>query len=165
MTSTADNKYQAQTNMTFQTGSHLLKFGGQLIRFQQNRFYAGNNGVLGVFRYSGSYSGLDFADFLLNQMAGKGRGDVTGKWGQRHWRNALFFQDDWKALPNLTVNLGLRWEYITPIYEVADRQVNINTYTGQLLYAADDTEFGRALYKPYRKAFMPNLGFAWTLNN
>ena len=47
----SDNKYQAQTNLTYQAGSHLLKFGGQLIRFQQNRFYAGNNGVLGVFRY------------------------------------------------------------------------------------------------------------------
>ena len=63
---------------------------------------------------------------------------------------------------NFTLNLGLRWEYITPIYEVADRQVNINTFTGQLLYANADTEFGRALYKPYKKQFMPNLGFAWT---
>jgi hypothetical protein len=64
--------------------------------------------------------------------------------------------------PNLTLNLGLRWEYITPIYEVADRQVNINTFSGQLLYADQDTEFGRALYKPYKKSFMPNIGFAWT---
>jgi hypothetical protein len=162
VSSTADNKYQAQTNMTFQSGGHLLKFGGQLVRMQQNRFYAGNNGVLGVFRYSGSYSGLDFADFLLNLTSGKGRGDVIGKWGHRHWRNALFVQDDWKVTANLTLNLGLRWEYITPIYEVADRQVNINTFTGQLLYADKDTEFGRALYKPYRKSFMPNLGFAWS---
>jgi hypothetical protein len=158
---TADNKYQAQTNMTYQTGGHLLKFGGQLLRFQQNRFYGGNNGVLGVFRYSGSYTSLDYADFLLNQLASKGRGDATGKWGHRHWRNAVFFQDDWKVRPNLTLNLGLRWEYITPIYEVADRQVNINTFTGQLIYPGDG-EFGRALYKSYKKQFMPNLGFAWT---
>ena len=64
--------------------------------------------------------------------------------------------------PNLTLNLGMRWEYITPIYEVADRQVNINTFTGQLIYADATREFGRALYKPYKKQFMPNLGFAWT---
>jgi hypothetical protein len=162
ISNTVDNKYQAQTNMTFQTGGHLLKFGGQMIRFQQNRFYAGNNGVLGIFRFNGSYSGVGFADFLLNQMSGKGRGDVSGLWGHRHWRNALFVQDDWKVAPNFTLNLGMRWEYITPIYEVADRQVNINTFTGQLLYANADTEFGRALYKPYKKQFMPNLGFAWT---
>ena len=48
-----------------------MKFGGQLIRFQQNRFYAGNNGVLGIFRFNGSYSGVDFADFLLNQLSAK----------------------------------------------------------------------------------------------
>ena len=69
-----------------------------------------------------------------------------------------------KRRSNFTLNLGLRWEYITPIYEVADRQVNINTFTGQLLYADADTEFGRALYKPYKKRFMPNIGFAWTLS-
>ncbi|HWR50010.1 MAG TPA: carboxypeptidase regulatory-like domain-containing protein [Bryobacteraceae bacterium] len=163
VSSTADNKFQGQTFLTYTTGGHLLKFGGQLVRMQQNRFYAGNNGVLGVFRFNGTYTGGNaFADFLLNKMAGKGRGDVAGKWGHRHWRNALFFQDDWKVKPSLTLNLGVRWEYISPIYEVADRQVNINTFTGQLLYADADTEFGRALYDPYWKSFMPNIGFAWT---
>ena len=59
------------------------------------------------------------------------------------------------------MNLGLRWEYISPLYEVADRQVNINTYTGALIYPGK-TEFGRALYKAYPKQFMPTIGFAFT---
>ncbi|MEZ5354845.1 MAG: TonB-dependent receptor [Bryobacteraceae bacterium] len=155
------NNYQAQSHFTFQAAAHLIKFGGQLFRAQQNHYYAGNNGALGTFTYSGGYSGLDHADFLLNTLSAKGRGAVTGKWGQRHWRNAVYVQDDWKARPNLTVNLGMRWEYISPLYEVADRQVNINTYTGALIYPGQ-TEFGRALYKPYRKQFMPTVGFAWT---
>ncbi len=155
------NNYQAQTHFTYQTGAHLLKFGAQLFRAQQNHYYAGNNGALGTFTYSGGYTGLDYGDFLLNQLSAKGRGAVTGKWGQRHWRNSTYFQDDWKARRNLTLNLGLRWEYISPLYEVADRQVNINTYTGALLYPGK-TEFGRALYKAYKKQFMPTIGFAWT---
>jgi hypothetical protein len=155
------NNYQAQTHFTFQAAAHLLKFGGQLFRVQQNHYYAGNNGALGTFTYSGGYSGLDFADFLLNTLSAKGRGAVTGKWGQRHWRNSIYVQDDWKARRNLTINLGLRWEYISPLYEVADRQVNINTYTGELIYPGDG-EFGRGLYKPYRKQFMPTIGLAWT---
>ncbi len=159
--STRDNKYQAQTTLTYQQGTHLLKLGGQLIRLQQNRYYAGNNGALGSFGYSGVYSGLDFGDFLLNALATKGRGSVTGKWGHRHWRNALFVQDDWKIRRNLTLNLGLRWEYISPIYEVADRQVNINTYTGALIYPGK-SDYGRALYSSYKKQFMPTIGFAFT---
>jgi hypothetical protein len=159
--STMDNKYQVNDTLTYSKGTHLLKLGGQIIRMQQNRYYAGNNGALGIFTYNGSYSGLDLGDFLLNQLASKGRGVVTGKWGHRHWRNAFFFQDDWKAKRNLTVNLGLRWEYDSPIYEVADRQVNVNTYTGALLYPGK-TDYGRALYNPYWKQFMPRIGFAWT---
>lgn len=159
--STMDNKYQFTDTMTYSMGAHLLKIGGQIIRMQQNRYYAGNNGALGIFTYNGSFTGLDLGDFLLNQLAIKGRGVVTGKWGHRHWRNGIFFQDDWKAKRNLTVNLGLRWEYASPIYEVADRQVNVNTYTGALIYPGD-SEYGRALYKPYRKQFMPRIGFAWS---
>ncbi|MBI2685312.1 MAG: TonB-dependent receptor [Acidobacteria bacterium] len=155
------NNYQAQTHFTYQAAAHLLKFGGQLFRAQQNHYYAGNNGALGTFTYSGGYTGIDYGDFLLNVLSAKGRGAVTGKWGQRHWRNATYFQDDWKVRRNLTLNLGLRWEYISPLYEVADRQVNINTYTGALLYPGK-SDFGRALYKPYKKQFMPTIGFAWT---
>jgi hypothetical protein len=52
---------------------------------------------------------------------------------------------------------------MSPIYEVNDRQVNINTFTGQLIYPGSG-EFGRALYKSYKKQFNPNLGIAWTIN-
>jgi Carboxypeptidase regulatory-like domain len=155
------NNYQAQTHFTYQAAAHLLKFGGQLFRAQQNHFYAGNNGALGIFTYSGGYTGIDYGDFLLNTLSAKGRGGATGKWGQRHWRNAVYFQDDWKARRNLTLNLGLRWEYISPLNEVGNRQVNINTYTGELIYPGK-TEFGDALYRPYRKQFMPTIGIAWT---
>ncbi len=158
---TAENKYQAQTNFTFQSGAHLLKFGGQLMRVQQNAKYAGLSGALGGFSFTGNYSNSAFGDFLLNALTRKSRGAVTGTWGQRHWRNALFVQDDWKLKHNLTLNLGLRWEYISPMVEVADRQVNLNIFTGEIIYPGK-TEYGRGLYKPYHKQFMPTVGWAWT---
>lgn len=159
--STRDNKYQEEIVATYLTGSHVIKAGGQLLRMQQNRYYAGNNGALGSFGYDGSYTGQAYGDFITNALATKGRGAVTGKWGHRQWRNALFVQDDWKVRRNLTLNLGMRWEYNTPIQEVADRQVNINTYTGELILPGSGP-YGRALYKSYKKQFQPTLGIAWT---
>jgi hypothetical protein len=142
-------------------GRHMLKIGGQVIRFQQNRYYAGNNGALGFFDYSiGKYTGDSFADFLLNDLSEKGRGSVTGKWGHRHSRAGIFFQDDWKVRQNLTLNLGLRWEYTQPVYEVADRQSNFDLTTGKQLFAGKDGN-SRALFDPYYKQFMPRVGLAW----
>ena len=136
--STVDNKIQYSDNLTWQKGKHLLKMGGQAIRFRQNRYYAGNNGALGSFTFDGTYSGIAYGDFLLNTLATKGRGAVVGKWGQRHWRDAIFIQDDYKIARNFTLNLGMRWEYTQPLYEVADRQVNIDVVTGKILYAGKD---------------------------
>ncbi|MCS7026807.1 MAG: TonB-dependent receptor [Bryobacteraceae bacterium] len=167
LSNTADNKFIYYDNLTWQKGKHVLKMGAQFMRYQQNRYYAGNNGALGLFRYNGTYTGLDFADFLIDALNSKGRGAATGTWGHRFWRSALFFQDDFKVSTNFTLNLGLRWEYMQPIYEVADRQINVNTFTGQLIRPGSG-EFGRALYKGYPWQFMPRIGFAWVpgiLNN
>ncbi len=158
---TVDNTFQYGNNLTIQRGRHNLKLGGQALRYQQNRFYGGNNGVLGFFTYDGTYAVSAYADFLLNQLHRKGRGSLTGKWGHRQWRTALFFQDDFRARPNLTLNLGLRWEYTQPVYEVADRQSNIDLQTGRQLLAGKDGN-SRALYRPTYRQYSPRVGFAWT---
>jgi hypothetical protein len=160
LSNTGDNKFIFYDNLTWQNGRHLLKMGGQFMRYQQNRYYAGNNGALGVFRYNGTYTNLDLSDFLLDQLNGKGRGAATGTWGHRFWRPALFVQDDFKIASNFTLNLGLRWEYMQPIYEVKDRQVNVDTFAGTLIQPGG--RYGRALYNGYKKQFMPRIGFAWT---
>ncbi len=155
------NTWQYGNNLTWQAGRHLLKMGGQAIRYQQNRFYSGNNGILGFFTYSGFKTGSSFADFLLDQLSNKGRGSNTGTWGHRQWRTALFLQDDFKVTRSLTLNLGMRWEYSQPIYEVADRQLNVDIYTGAISRAGQDGN-SRALYEPYHRQFMPRFGFAYS---
>jgi hypothetical protein len=135
--------------------------GLQWLRYRQNSYYAGNNGVLGRFDYTGTYTGASFSDFLLNQLRAKGRGSLTGKWGHRQSRVGAFLQDDFKLRPNLTLNLGMRWEYTQPVYEVADRQSSIDLVTGKQLFAGKDGN-SRALYDSYWKGFEPRVGFAWT---
>ena len=157
-----DNKFHLSETLTWSRSRHFLKFGVNGVRYQQNRFYSGNNGALGTFGYNAQFSGSQFADFSLDQVSSKGRGQGDGRrWGQRHWRFGTFFQDDWRVNNDLTLNLGARWEYTQPLIEVNDLQANIDAETGQLLLAGQNGN-SRALYDSYYRQFMPRVGFAWT---
>ena len=95
--------------------------------------------------------------------------------GQRQWRTAGFFQDDWKVLPNLTLNLGLRYEFDQPWYEVNNKTGNVLLDTGTVDLRR--TEFpqahqparrlcsNRACYEPTYNQFMPRIGFAYQATN
>jgi len=155
------NTFHYGDNLTILRGRHSFKMGGQWLRYQQNRFYPGNNGLLGGFTYNGIFTGVAFADFLLDLLANKSIGSQSGTWGHRQNRIGAFFQDDFKVRNNLTLNLGMRWEYTSPVVEVADRQSNFDLITGKQLFAGRDGN-SRALYKPFRKGFEPRIGLAWT---
>jgi len=155
------NTFHYGNVLSMARGKHFLKTGGQWQRYQQNRYYPGNNGLLGFFSYTGQFTRSAFADFLLDRLSQKGIGSLSGTWGHRQNRIGLFFQDDWKLRKNLTLNLGMRWEYTSPLVEVKDRQSNFDISTGRQLFAGQDGN-SRALYAPFHKGFEPRIGFAWT---
>ena len=155
------NAYTYGDNISWQLGRHTIKFGGQALRYQENRYYSGNDGVLGQFLYTGIFTGDSWSDFLQDNASFYGQGALTGRWGQRQWRDALFFQDDWKVRPNLTLNLGLRWEYDQPLYEVNNKEANINIANGAVTYAGVNGA-SRALYNAFYGGFMPRIGFAFS---
>lgn len=173
-----DNVFQYGDDLTWQKGKHLIKIGAELTRYQQNSFYPGNDGELGSFTYTGQFSekpasssNYPFADFLTNYAYEAAVGQVVGRTGQRQYRNAYFVQDDWKIKPNLTFNIGLRWEYDQPIYEVNDKEANINLTTATVEYAGHipaANTFANATVCPTRACyngtyadFMPRLGFSY----
>ncbi len=160
-TNTVDKTYQLNEKLTWLKGRHSLKSGGQLLHYVQQRFYAGNNGLLGLFGYSASFTGFAFSDFLLDQVSTKGRGSLADPWTHLHNRIALFVQDDFKITPAVTLNLGMRWAYTQPVVEKDNRQGNFDLKTGQEILAADGSRESRALYTAYKKGFEPRLGFAW----
>jgi carboxypeptidase family protein/TonB-dependent receptor-like protein len=160
-TDTLDRTYQFNDKVTWIKGDHTLKIGGQLLHYAQRRFYAGNNGLLGIFSYGGAFTGFPFSDFLLDQVSTKGRGSAADAWTHLHNRIALFLQDDYKLTQALTLNLGMRWAYTQPVVEKDNRQANFSLTTGQEIVAADGSRESRALYQPYYKGFEPRLGLAW----
>ncbi|MGC1461143.1 MAG: carboxypeptidase regulatory-like domain-containing protein [Terracidiphilus sp.] len=159
-----DNDFGYTDNFTWQKGRHLMKFGAEFLRYQQNSFYPGNDGELGAFNYSGQYSSVStpypFADFILDRVQDVQIGDVTGRTGQRQWRDGIFAQDDYKLNAKLTLNLGVRWEFDQPIYEVNNKMANVNMTTLAIEYAGVDGN-SRALYDPVYTQFQPRFGFAY----
>jgi hypothetical protein len=169
-----DNVFQYADDLTWQRGKHLFKFGAQFTRYQQNSFYPGNDGELGSFNYTGQFTAdpsgsplqFGYADFLADEVYEASVGQVTGRTGQRQWRDAGYAQDDWKITPKLTLNLGIRYEFEEPIYEVNNKEANLNLTTGQILYAGTPAAAayfgsGRALYDPTYTNVQPRIGFAF----
>ena len=164
---------QFEDNMIFTHGRHQLKTGFQFVRERQDYIYQGNNGALGYLGI-GTLTGSGLADFYLGDVAGgsgsqrdtggvvsnpaKLRGNIFG----------VYAQDDWRVTNTLTLNLGLRFEDHTPLYELSNRAVNFGLYTGTI-YTANGVDgtarFGnRALYNNYLGVgdFLPRIGFAWS---
>src|SRR6185436_16288087 len=159
--------YQINEKATWVKGRHSVKFGGQFLHYNQQRFYAGNNGLLGFINFNGAFTGFAFSDFLLDMVSGKGRGggNPDDPWTHLQNRHSLFVQDDFKVLRNLTLNLGLRWAYTSPLVEQDNRQSNFDLTTGRQTAAEDGSIEQRALYQPYYNGWEPRVGAAWTVND
>jgi hypothetical protein len=169
----ATTTYHYADNVTLIRGRHMMKMGGNILRQQMNVFYAGNNGRTGYMNFSGRFTAANGispagkqvgeADFVMGLLSDMGQGVSTGTWGHRKTIYGFYFQDDWRATDSLTLNLGLRWEYHTPLVEVKDRQANFGMFSGVQEIAGQNGN-SRALYNPYKKDFQPRIGFAYTPN-
>ena len=106
-----DNTFNYEDNVSWSKGGQHLSIGGQATRYQQNYLNAGNVGFLGQFSYSGTFSGnpnasdgpgYGPADFVIGDISNVQLASPLGLVGNRQWRIALYFQDDYKITPRLT---------------------------------------------------------------
>jgi carboxypeptidase family protein len=164
------NTFQYQDNLLWHRGAHAVKMGVLALQYQQDVYFSGNNGQLGLIEFTGQYTrdlndprsiGSPIADFALGYPTRLARGDFAETWQHRSTLWAGFLQDDWRASNDITVNIGLRYEYRTPFVETHDRQVNFDLKTGQPRFPGVDGN-SRGLYEGYKRDWQPRLGVAWT---
>jgi hypothetical protein len=162
-----DNTYQLADNVSKILGSHTIKFGGDIRKFQINMRWLYN--MNGTYGFSGTETGNDFADYLL------GAPDLfiqasPGNLDARSTYLGLYIQDSYKIKPNLTINYGLRWEFSRPWSDEYNRLQAFVPGEQSKLYpnapegwvVAGDPGIPPTLGPTRYKNFDPRLGIAYS---
>ena len=161
-------------------GKHNLRFGGDYRRVH-NDFLSSSNAT-GRFTFTGLFTqdsagdantGSSFADFLLGLPQETTISSSIDKSYLRDNVVEAYAQDDWRILPHLTLNYGLRYELFFPYTEKYNRLAFVDTnpadaFTGQAQVLAGGTgqfsgKLPDSLVYPFYKALAPRIGIAWRL--
>jgi hypothetical protein len=174
------NEFSSSGSMTWTRGDHTLKGGFSLTRYQQNTPGPVTGLRRGSFTFRGDFTGHAFGDFLLGDPISASR--VVGKGVEtgRSWWHGYYFNDDWKVSRNLTLTLGLRYEYVSPLVDILNRRStfwplahdNPTGGRGQVIVSNSqeartilklDGIGARAVYAPDRNNWAPRVGAAYRL--
>lgn len=157
-----DTTYQYDDSLSWTHGRHTVHTGFQFLHYDMNDIYAGNNGSAGSWTFNGQYSnntgavgGSGYADFLLGLPSAVDVGTPI-HFNLANSLAAAFVQDNYQISPTLTLNLGLRFEVVTPRGDRDhSKNINFDLVTGQ-------AELGTN-YNTYKGIgdYEPRFGFAW----
>jgi hypothetical protein len=176
----SEKTWNVATTLTRLLNTHTVKFGGEwrnnvdvLLQTQD----AG--GPRGNFNFNTSGTGVpsesaslgvanSFASFLLDWPNGVQRDlKVIDQPGTKHWATALFVHDKWQARSNVTVDLGLRWEYYNPLEGIEGKGTlaNYDPATNTIRVAGyGDTTNAVNVKRTFRN-FAPRTGVSWRLSD
>jgi hypothetical protein len=140
--------YELYDDAFWTAGRHLIKFGGGFERMQDN---------LATLTSPGTFKFGNFTNFLTNQPSQFSSSLINP--GGRGLRQSLFagyIQDDWRFRPNLTLNLGVRYEMTTVPTEETGKLSALINITDQNPHTGNPY-----FLNPTRRNFEPRIGFSW----
>ncbi|HXP47843.1 MAG TPA: TonB-dependent receptor [Terriglobales bacterium] len=174
-----DQTFTISDTMIWSHGKHTWRWGGDFRRIQKNTETASN--PRGSFTFTGINTGNDFADFLLglpqlSTLQSAQVGNNNYHFRANSWD--LFAQDEYRVRGNLTLNLGLRYEYVSPYSEINNLIANLTVAPGltavvPVLPAGSSPQLcavypcvvgaglPSTLVRPDRDGFAPRVGIAW----
>lgn len=167
------NSYELADSLSWTRGSHALKFGAEVR--QSRMFLDSDNGARGSFGFAASYTaalnsatgnpvtgtGNAVADFLLGYPTTMSGAVGTSQTHFRFYTTNLYAQDDWKVTRSLTINYGLRYEYVTPpVAEELSHVFGFDFNTGKQLFPTLG-QIRDSILNPDKLNFAPRLGLAY----
>ena len=177
----SNNRFQTHAvteQLSWNRGKHEIAVGGEFRRQEFN--YLTQQNPRGSFQFTGSATsggrsvgtaGSDFADLLLGipdtSAIAYGNADKY----LRQSAYALYFRDNFRVNPELTINAGVRWEYGSPISEIKNRLVNLDLAPGFTAAApvvainptgpVSGIRYPHSLVHPDYSGILPNISVAW----
>jgi hypothetical protein len=151
--------YNPKANYSRLMGVHSLKFGYEYQRV--NTQVQDVNPLYGRDSYAGRFSGDNFADFLFGLRSQYALSTFLITNINQSFQFA-YVQDDWKILPNLTLNLGVRYEYGSPQWESNNVLTNFDPATVKMIKAPGGSTYDRALVHPDLNDWGPRVGLAFS---
>lgn len=163
-----NNNYQYTNNFIYLRGRHSIRLGYELLRRQLNQFSPA--APQGTFSFNGQFTqnptraagtGSGLADLLLG-LQNSSRVDIEAVYGQRRWEHFWYINDDIRLTSRLTMNIGLRYEIVTPLTEVADRMGSLVPHLGNVFRVNTPELPGRTVTDPDYTNLAPRIGIAYS---
>jgi len=152
-------------------GKHSLKVGYQYMNIRTE--ILDTNPIYGQDTYSGGFSkpsggatdatSYSLADFIFGLPNTINQGSYTVV-NLRQFVHSLYAQDDYRITPKLTLNLGLRWEFASPLHERDNNYSNFDPTTDTMLRATNGSLYDRSLVHPNYGDFGPRIGLAYNID-
>ncbi len=155
-----EDLFVANDSLLIQKGKHSISVGAEI---HYDPIYQDENWAEPEIEFNGEYTGQPVGDLLLGipYYSETADGDPTLHW--RRWYIGLYGQDNVRLTKNLTLNLGLRWDYLQPPVDTRNHVGSFDYATDEFLaYPATDVlGLGRNMVFPDYKDVSPRVGLAW----